>query len=351
MLLMKIWYEYFNLAQTEVRNVGSALHKQINEITQSIKNLVQRVQTELENLKTRDVDVIKVKQGYHKTLDVLEMSTKKLYREESKNIAMKLKLETLEDNLLLVYPNCMNYLVTKSTIQERKCTHPNEDVDPATLTDEEKLAVVQAKQERDRQVLQIENKNNEIAAFWSRIISGCGKPWDQREPGEEELKNEPNQLQVSNRQLVSSDEKPGLHQEDTGPINQSKKWSELLQKGNWSIKDPYASRNVPGADQLPEEAVYRKVVEDIERILKVIPVKTLAQQQLDEALSTIKQLHSRIDQEVKIQARQEKEIKALHERCNELTITVVEQHEKYMQQIQTLKRENELKIEEVKRLE
>jgi len=114
---------------------------------------VQRVQTELENLKTRDVDVIKVKQGYHKTLDVLEMSTKKLYREESKNIAMKLKLETLEDNLLLVYPNCMNYLVTKSTIQERKCTHPNEDVDPATLTDEEKLAVVQAKQERDRQVL------------------------------------------------------------------------------------------------------------------------------------------------------------------------------------------------------
>ena len=93
-----------------------------------------------------------MKQGYHKTLDVLEMSTTKLYREEYKKIALKLKLETLEDNLLLVYPNCMEYVMTKSTMQARESAYPNEDADPATLTDGEQLAALQAKQERDKQV-------------------------------------------------------------------------------------------------------------------------------------------------------------------------------------------------------
>ena len=42
-LLMKIWYEYFNHVQTEVRNVGSYLHQKIDDITSSIKHLVQRL--------------------------------------------------------------------------------------------------------------------------------------------------------------------------------------------------------------------------------------------------------------------------------------------------------------------
>ena len=65
------------------------------------------MQTELNNHHTKDIDVLKLKQDYLKTLDVLEISTKNLYSEESKAIALKLKLDTLEDNLKLVYPNCM----------------------------------------------------------------------------------------------------------------------------------------------------------------------------------------------------------------------------------------------------
>jgi len=51
----------------------------------------------------------------------------------------------------------------------------------------------------------------------------------------------------------------------------------VLQNGNWATKDPFASRNLPGggaADQLSDSAVYHHVLEDIERLLKVIPVKT-----------------------------------------------------------------------------
>jgi len=115
----------------------------------------------------------------------------------------------------------MEYVMTKSTIHARECAYRHENADPTTLTDEEKLVVVQAKQERDKQVGIIENTNNEIAAFWSRIIHGCGtiSLWDQREPGEEEAKNEPNQLQAAKWQLVSSDQKPGPHQEHPGRIN------------------------------------------------------------------------------------------------------------------------------------
>ena len=82
-----------------------------------------------------------------------------------------------------------------------------------------------------------------------------------------------------------------------GGADQGTRWSEVLQKGPWLLKDPFSSSNAPGADQGPELAIYEKVLQDIERLLQVVPVKIQAQKQLDEALGTIKSLNSRIEHE------------------------------------------------------
>ena len=59
------------------------------------------------------MEVLSLKHDYVKTLDLLGVLTKNLYREESRGTSYKLKLNTLEDNLKLVYPNCMEYLMAK----------------------------------------------------------------------------------------------------------------------------------------------------------------------------------------------------------------------------------------------
>ena len=59
------------------------------------------------------MEVLKLKHDYIKTLDLLSILTKNLYKEESRATAYKLRLNTLEDNLKLVYPNCMKYLMQK----------------------------------------------------------------------------------------------------------------------------------------------------------------------------------------------------------------------------------------------
>ena len=59
------------------------------------------------------MEVLKLKHDYIKTLDLLSILTKNLYKEESRATAYKLRLNTLEDNLKLVYPNCMEYLMQK----------------------------------------------------------------------------------------------------------------------------------------------------------------------------------------------------------------------------------------------
>jgi len=69
----------------------------------------------LDDYKARDIDVLKLKHDYLKTLDALEILTQSIYKEESRATGLKLKLDTLEDNLALVYPNCMHYVRLKST--------------------------------------------------------------------------------------------------------------------------------------------------------------------------------------------------------------------------------------------
>ena len=113
MLLLKIWQEYFGHAQEEVRNAAATLHREIDEITKSIRSLVDRVRGELQNRLTKDVNVLELKHDFHKTLEVLETLTRSLYQEEARSTALELKLKSLEDGLALVYPNYKEYLLAK----------------------------------------------------------------------------------------------------------------------------------------------------------------------------------------------------------------------------------------------
>jgi len=113
-LLLKIWQEYFGHAQTEVRNAAATLHREIDEITKTVKSLVDRVRGELQNRLTKDVDVLELKHDFHKTLEVLETLTRSLYQEEARSTALQLKLKSLEDGLALVYPNYKEYLLANT---------------------------------------------------------------------------------------------------------------------------------------------------------------------------------------------------------------------------------------------
>lgn len=62
---------------------------------------------------TKDVDVLELKHDFRKTLEVLEILTKSLYQEEARSAALKLRLDSLEDSLALVYPNYKEYLAVK----------------------------------------------------------------------------------------------------------------------------------------------------------------------------------------------------------------------------------------------
>ena len=73
------------------------------------------------------------------------------------------------------------------------------------------------------------------------------------------------------------------HQQQTLKVDWNQKWSEALQKGEWDGKDPFAVKNVPGGDSMVDSALYTGLLEDLERLIKVIPVKTQAQKDLEEA--------------------------------------------------------------------
>ena len=113
MLLLKIWQEYFGHAQAEVRNAATTLHREIDEITKTVKSLVDRVRGELQNRFTKDIDVLELKHDFQKTLEVLGILTRSLYQEEARSTALELKLKSLEDGLALVYPIYKEYLLPK----------------------------------------------------------------------------------------------------------------------------------------------------------------------------------------------------------------------------------------------
>ena len=68
----------------------------------------------MDDYKARDIDVLKLKHDYLKTLDALEILTQSIYKEESRATGLKVRLHTLEDNLGLIYPNCTHYVRLKT---------------------------------------------------------------------------------------------------------------------------------------------------------------------------------------------------------------------------------------------
>ena len=61
-------------------------------------------------LRKRDVDIVKLKHDFEKTVNVLEILTKSLLNEEQKSLSYRLKLENLEDNLTILFPNWTFYM-------------------------------------------------------------------------------------------------------------------------------------------------------------------------------------------------------------------------------------------------
>lgn len=55
----------------------------------------------------KDIEVIKLKQDFTQILGVLQTLTESLYKEESKSVALRERLETLQENLKLIYPNSL----------------------------------------------------------------------------------------------------------------------------------------------------------------------------------------------------------------------------------------------------
>ena len=55
----------------------------------------------------KDIEVIKLKQDFTQILGVLQTLTESLYKEESKSVALRKRLENLQENLNLIYPNSL----------------------------------------------------------------------------------------------------------------------------------------------------------------------------------------------------------------------------------------------------
>jgi hypothetical protein len=55
----------------------------------------------------KDIEVIKLKQDFTQILGVLQTLTESLYKEESKSVALRERLENLQENLNLIYPNSL----------------------------------------------------------------------------------------------------------------------------------------------------------------------------------------------------------------------------------------------------
>ena len=55
----------------------------------------------------KDIEVIKLKQDFTQILGVLQTLTESLYKEESKSVALRERLENLQENLKLIYPNSL----------------------------------------------------------------------------------------------------------------------------------------------------------------------------------------------------------------------------------------------------
>jgi hypothetical protein len=135
-LLLKIWQEYFDQAQAEVRNAAATLHREIDEITKTVKSLVDRVRAEMQNRLSKDVNVLELKHDFHKTLEVLETLTRSLYQEEARSTALALKLKSLEDGLALVYPNYKEYLLAKQPA-DTKSRQTNQETAMVSVQDED----------------------------------------------------------------------------------------------------------------------------------------------------------------------------------------------------------------------
>ena len=182
-----------------------------------------------------------------------------------------MNLDRLRDNLLLVYPNCLQYLLP---------IHPNQK--EAAQDEGTTLKEVREQLEKQQKIVE---QNNQVQEFQSQIIYKCG--------------------------VTSSEaEKPRK-----------------------------------------KESIYDHVVEDLERLLRAIPVKINIQRDLDDARHEIKFLKSKIEVSDKNYETQTEEVRQLQERCTKLTGELVACQQKYDTDMEAMRSGHEAELKETRKRE
>ena len=114
MLVVKIFHEYFSMAQHEIRNLAGEIHGYLRDIAKHTEALITKVKQEYHNSLSKDIDTVKLKQDFNKATQVMEIAVRNLYLEEARRLSAELKLDSFGQNLKLVFPHASEYLLEKN---------------------------------------------------------------------------------------------------------------------------------------------------------------------------------------------------------------------------------------------
>lgn len=117
-LLVKIFHEYFSMAQKGIRSLVGEIHQHLKEIAQHTEQLIAAVKKQYHNHLSKDIDTAKLRQDFNKTIGVLEIAVRSLYLEEARRLSSELKLDLFGHSLKLVFPHAAEYLLEKNVDNE-----------------------------------------------------------------------------------------------------------------------------------------------------------------------------------------------------------------------------------------
>jgi hypothetical protein len=76
LLCLKLWHEYYNQTQEEVKGIAKYVIDNMHKMTQEVKNALTVFQEEQKKIKFKDLEVIKLKADFQKSLELLELSSR-----------------------------------------------------------------------------------------------------------------------------------------------------------------------------------------------------------------------------------------------------------------------------------
>jgi len=109
LFLLKIWHTYFdnfsNKIQTQFEKINDSTYK----LEHSMKALTDRVEQLFTAEKSKDREFLEIKTKYEKSLTILDMCARHLYRQEDKAADWKEKFDVLNENMGVLLPNYKDY--------------------------------------------------------------------------------------------------------------------------------------------------------------------------------------------------------------------------------------------------